>query len=159
MNMSKSYIIYDSKFGNTKKIAEAIGEGLGNNTEIKNVDENPEINFDSLDLLVIGSPTHGGQASEKIKNFLQNLPQNSLTNTKVATFDTRMSAKDQNFWLRTLMKIIGFAGPKILKKLESVGGQKIAEPEGFLVKGKQGPTLENELERALKWGKKIKQNQ
>lgn len=149
-------IIYDSKFGNTKKIAEAIGKGLGNNTEIKNVDKNPEIDFEKLDLLIVGSPTHGGQASEKIKQFLEELPKNSLTNTKIATFDTRMPPKDQNFWLRTLMKIIGFAAPKILKKLESAGGQKIAEPEGFLVKDKEGPTLENEIERAEEWGISIK---
>jgi flavodoxin len=152
-----SLIIYSSQFGNTEKIAKAIGEGLTQYGEVKvmQVAQATAIEWGSVDVLIVGSPTQGGRATKDIQDFLNNIPAGALKNKKVAAFDTRFAKKDHNFALQMLMKVIDYAAGKIAKILESKGGTLAASPEGFIVMGKEGPLFEGELERAEKWGKII----
>lgn len=53
----KSMVVYDSVFGNTEQIAQAIGNVLGpRDVRVSNV--NPE-QLTGLKLLIVGSPTQG----------------------------------------------------------------------------------------------------
>jgi hypothetical protein len=61
----------------------------------------------------------------------------------VAVFDTRLRAR----WV----KVFGYAADRIAEKVKLLGADLIAEPEGFIVKGKKGPLAEGELERAAAW--------
>ena len=68
----KILILYDSKFGNTKRVAETIQTTLqAANHDVKIVFA-PEVTKDpaeegTVDLLLVASPTHHGSASEPIK--------------------------------------------------------------------------------------------
>jgi hypothetical protein len=83
------------------------------------------------------------------------IPAAALSGKKVAAFDTRFLAKEQNFGLRILMKTIGYAAPRILKILVAKGGEVASSPEGFIVQGKKGALKDGERERATLWGKNL----
>ena len=132
----KALVIYDSTYGNTEKIARAIGEAIGGQVYLVS-EVNPAI-LNGFDSLFIGSPTHGGWFTEGIRDLLIASP--ALEGVSVAVFDTR-----------TKKSLFGFAAPRIARSLEKNGGKLAAPPEGFIVLGTQGPLLDGELERAAKW--------
>lgn len=159
-------VLYDSQFGNTEKIAQAIGRGISakggpafggsGDVEVKKSADIGTVDWSTLKLLVVGSPTQGGRPTATLQKVFATIPANGLTQVKVAAFDTRFKAKDQNFALRLLVKTIGYAAEKLAKILESKGGTLAAPPEGFFVTGKEGPLLDGELERAEKWGRSLR---
>jgi len=143
----KVLIVYESQFGNTEKIAKAIGNAITGETQvIRPSDANP-LELESNDLIVVGSPTQGGRPVKAVREFLRRIPADALTNTGVASFDTRFRT-----WL---VKIFGFAAGKIAGKLKAKGGKLVAPPEGFFVDGTKGPLGEGELERAAAWARQI----
>jgi flavodoxin len=148
-------LIYDSMFGNTEKIALAVAEGMGPDTKtVRATDLNPDDLVD-LDVLVIGSPVHGGRASENMLRFFETLKKDSLKDVKVAAFDTRFEKNTHGLGLKMVMNMIGFAAGKILNTLENKGAKHILDPEGFFVMDKEGPLKEGEIDRAKLWGKSI----
>lgn len=140
-------VIYDSQFGNTAKIAQAIAQSLKAKAIL--VSDVQQTDVEKADLLIVGSPTQGGRPTAVLQSFIDQLP--SLKNVKVAAFDTRFEEATQNFALKTLMKTIGYAAPKIAKSLAAKGGTLMAEPAGFIVTGKEGSLAEGELTRAKRW--------
>jgi len=154
----KALIIYDSKFGNTEKIARAIGEAITPLGKVKVVqagDANPS-ELSSIDFLIVGSPTHAGRATRATKEFLKKIPANALENVGVAAFDTRFSAEDKGIGVRILLRVLGYAAGRMANRLEHKGGHLAAEPEGFIVEDSEGPLKKGELEQAAIWAKKIK---
>lgn len=151
----KSLVIFDSTYGNTKDIAKAIGQGISSDVEVLNIDRASITNLRDLDLLVIGSPTHGGMPTEKLIHFIDNLPKDLLKDVKIAAFDTRFETDTHGMGLRILMNVIRFAADKTAKKLIRIGGVQIIQPEGFIVEDKKGPLKNGELERAKKWGSQL----
>lgn len=144
----KALIIYDSTYGNTEKIARAIGEAIGGDARVVRARGANLSDKESWDLLVVGSPTLGGRASPDIQGFLDRLPDSVLKGMKVAAFDTRFSTR----WVG----IFGYAAGKIASKLKEKGGNLVLPPEGFFVKGKEGPLKDGEMERAAGWAKGIR---
>jgi len=139
----KTLIVYDSQYGNTEKIAQSIGEAIGSQmVRVGYVSPTELIKFD---LLIVGSPTHGGWYTPGVKGLLEALP--LLENLKVAAFDTRTVS----IWNRLLP--FGYAAPRIARKLEENGGPILAPPEGFVVLGIEGPLKDGELERAAGWAR------
>jgi flavodoxin len=151
----KTRIIYDSGFGNTEKVAQAIGKGL-KAAQIVKASEATISNIKGLDLLIVGSPTYGGRPTQALQNFLNQIPAGALQGVSVAAFDTRFQPEKQKKALQLLMKVIGFAAPKIAESLKKKGGELLAPPEGFIVLGKEGPLAEGEQERAAKWADSLK---
>lgn len=149
-----SLLIYDSRFGNTEKIARAIGQALGNETKIVRPDETNAAELMSTELLVVGSPTQGGRPTQPIQNLLNSLPADGLKNTKAAAFDTGIPTVGQKWFMRTLVKTFGYASGRIADALKSKGANIVAA-ETFFVLGKEGPLKDGELERATAWAKKI----
>jgi flavodoxin I len=131
-------IVYDSTYGNTEKIAQALGEAIGG--QVLRVTEVNTTDLKGFDLLIVGSPTHGGFPSEGIHSLLK--APLALKGVNVAAFDTR-----------TRTTIFGYAAPKIARSLEKNGGNLVAPPEGFFVLGMHGPLKDGELERASGWAK------
>ena len=118
----KAYIIYDSMYGNTEKIAQAIGEGLTGEVNVVCIGEANLSELKTCDLLVFGSPVHGGRATPELDTFIKQLPANFLEGISVTAFDTRFEAEDQGAGLRLLMSVIRYAAPRIAKTLEKKGG-------------------------------------
>ena len=143
----KALIVYDSVYGNTEKIARAIAEAITPSGEVKvlGVDEASPSELASIDLLVVGSPTHGGRPTPAVQGLINKVPK--LQGINVAAFDTRSQAK--------LARVFGNAAGRIARNLKGKGGVLIAPPEGFFVTGTKGPLKEGELERAAGWAKAI----
>jgi flavodoxin I len=143
----KALIIYDSVYGNTEKIARAIAEAITPSNEVKVVgagEANPS-ELASIDLLIIGSPTHAGRPTPAVQDLLNKIPKLSLQGINVAAFDTRIPTK--------LVRLFGYAAGRIANNLKKKSGTLIASPVGFFVTGSKGPLKEGELERAAGWAK------
>jgi len=149
----KAFIIYDSVYGNTEKIAKSIGDGLTGDVKVVRVGDVKASEVQTVDLLIVGSPVHGGRATPAIDAFLQQLPPHSLEGKKVAAFDTRFEAQEQGVGLRLLMSVMRYAAERLAKDLTKKGGRLVAEPAGFIVENKEGPLKQGELERASMWAK------
>ncbi|RLC29629.1 MAG: hypothetical protein DRH32_07045 [Deltaproteobacteria bacterium] len=67
----KSIVVYDSWSGNTRVIAEEIAGVL--NCPVVSVDDVYECVMSDYDLIVVGSPVHGGMPTSKIDDFLAGL--------------------------------------------------------------------------------------
>jgi flavodoxin I len=145
----KALIVYDSVYGNTEKIARAIAEAITPSGEVKVLgagEANPS-ELESTDLLIVGSPTHGGRPTPAVQEFLNKVTKPALQGINVAAFDTRIQTK--------LVGVFGYAAGRIANNLKKKGGTLIASPEGFFVTGSKGPLKEGELERAAAWAKGI----
>jgi flavodoxin len=152
----KSLVLYDSYFGNTEKVAQKIHSSLGENATIKKAENFEQKDLEGINLLIVGSPTRGFNYSERMKPILGKIPENSLEEIKIASFDTRIDEQTvKPRILKFLMSAFGYAAEKIQKTLEKKGGEKIIEPMGFVVKDSEGPLKENELEKAGIWARKI----
>lgn len=152
----KIIVLFDSLYGNTQAVAEAIGKALGPDAMVANVKDAAAAIPRDAELVIIGSPTHGGRPSKGAKAFLDNLPPESLKGVRAAAFDTHNSVEDQGFFVKMLVGFLGTAAKHILEDLEKRGAIAAAAPEGFLVQGKEGPLEEGELERAAAWAGEIK---
>jgi flavodoxin len=154
----KALILFDSYFGNTEKIAQAIGAALLDKAEVQVLRFNavtPE-QLKGLDLLVVGSPTRGFRPSEATQAFFTALPANSLTGVKAAAFDTRIDpAGVTSKMLKFLVKSFGYADKALVAALEKKGAGMVSIPQGFIVKASEGPLKEGELERAAAWAKTL----
>ncbi len=145
----KTLIVYDSVYGNTEKIARAIAAALTPSGEVK-VLRPGELNpseLQSVDLLIVGSPTQGGRPTPATQDFLNKVSEPAIKGINVAAFDTRFSTK--------LVGIFGYAAGKIADSLKRKGGTLILSPEPFFVKSRQGPLKDGELERAAGWAKRL----
>jgi flavodoxin len=158
----KTLILYDSVYGNTEKIALAIGDALGTQEDvsiIKVSDAKPD-QFAGLDLLIVGAPTQRFRTTPAMSDLLKMIPQNSLKGVKVAAFDTRLSMDEIKkipilaFFVR-LFGVNAYAARPIANRLKKKGGKLVGSPEGFFVQGMEGPLVEGELDRAVNWARQI----
>lgn len=151
--MNRALVVFDSAYGNTAKVAQAVGAALAERyeTRVESLSDVTASDLSGTNLLVVGSPTQGGRPTKNIQDFIDQLPAKSLQGVGVAAFDTRFALNEHGLGLRLLMKVIGFAAERIAATLESKGGKRVAAPEGFIVEDKEGPLKVGELERAAAW--------
>ena len=156
-------VVYESVYGNTRAIAEAIAEGLGGAAvvPVSKADAEPH-----AELIVVGGPTHmHGLTSARTRHvaveaahedgehvepeatdepglrpWLRELP--SVHGVRAATFDTRL---DKAPWFT------GLASRGIARRLRH-HGYEIMASESFLVADTEGPLADGELDRARAWG-------
>ena len=138
----KILVVYDTKFGNTERIARSIASGFGpaNHVTIESISGTEELD-PKVDLIVIGGPTQAHGASQAMKSFLARLPE--MPGTKFATFDTRY---DRARWLT------GAASGVIADGLKRHGCMPVAPGESFFIEHSEGPLLPGEEDRAASWG-------
>ena len=141
----KLLVIYFSKFGNTRKIAEAVAAKLepAGSVRLVNLNQLGITDFESIDLVVMGSPTYRMNLPEQVRSTFESLPKRMLRKTPVAVFDTSYK---MSRWLAPFT-----ASPKLARKLRKIGGKCIVPVETFHVEGKEGPLYQGELERATVW--------
>jgi len=147
----KTLVVYESINGNTEKIAKAIGEAIKEDVRVLSVGAVCSSDLNSIDLLIVGSPTYGGRPTPGMLDFLKHtVPTSSLKDISVAAFDTRLTAN----WV----KMFGFASEKIANSLKANGGTPVLSPQGFYVTGTKGPLKEGEPEHATSWAKEVVKN-
>lgn len=142
LNDMKTLVIYDSAFGNTQAMAEAMAKAL--KAEISHVNNVKPETLPKYELLIFGSPIQGWQPLPGMATLLASIPKGFLNGTKAAAFDTRVS-----------LFIHGDAVQKMAEALRAAGANVVAT-EFFYVKGSKGPFKKGEMERAVAWVNKIK---
>lgn len=148
--MKRAIVVYESIYGNTKKIAESIAEGMKQSGNIEcEVMKTGEIHHtDDLaayDIIIIGCPNHNQEPARNMLKFLDRVAIVGLKGKTGAAFDTYTGGNK------------GVA----LKKLEAVIQDKVPGlslvVEGFsaLVDDRKGPLAKNETARALDFGSRL----
>jgi flavodoxin len=145
----KSIVIYDTVYGNTEIIARTISENIQGASTLARVGDAKIPDLSSVELVIIGSPTQGGRPFASIRDFLAAIPKGKLQGIGVAAFDTRTEVKGS--FLKLVVRLLGYAAPRILNELQSKGGRAVSLPQGFEVTGKEGPIIAGETERAASW--------
>ncbi|MBG0830105.1 flavodoxin family protein [Planomonospora sp. ID67723] len=159
----RALVVFESMFGNTQAVAEAIADGLATRMDVDLVEVGsaPAAVPDDVDLLVVGAPTHafgmsrpgtrrsaaqqapGGLVSkgEGLREWLAALGGHA-PDVAAAAFDTRV----KNPW------IPGSARHGAERRLRRQGFAILTGSQSFYVSGTPGPLLEGETERARYWG-------
>jgi flavorubredoxin len=148
-SLSRIMVVYESKYGNTKRVAETIVEGMqrvaGTKitlSEVKHLNVNTIVSYDAI---VIGGPTHFGGPTRGIKKLINNLSSFSLENKQFAVFDTYLGG-DFEKGMKKMEQIIG----------ENAPAMKMAVPGlSIKVKGMKGPIAEGELPKCKEFGAKL----
>lgn len=161
--MKNALVVYESMFGGTRQVAEAVADGLRRSTHctVVEVGAAPTAVGSDVDLLVIGAPTHAfGLSTPSTRREAQNETSTPVISgglavrewlaalavlspqTTTAAFDTHVKQR----W------VPGSAAHRIAHALADKGLAQAQEPVSFRVKGKTGPLLDGELVRAHDWG-------
>jgi hypothetical protein len=162
----RAIVVYESIFGNTREVAEAVADGLRSRFHVMLTEVGAGLRcLAGVDLLVIGGPIHAwtmsraitrkgarDQAKEAdiepvsadigVREFLREIP--AATGIAAATFDTALR---KSGWLPT-----GSTAKPLAKRLERRGYRLLVPPEHFYVRDIRGPLDDGELERARSWG-------
>ena len=148
--MVKVFVVYDTKYGNTKLVAEKIVEGMkeveGIETAISDVEEVNLENVADYDAILIGSPNHIGGPVRVIKKLIDKLGKLDLKTKWVAVFDTNLGGNQLEKAVKIMEKRIS----------EKVPGLKLIVP-GLSIKvgGMKGPIVDGELPKCKDFGKKM----
>ncbi|WP_086664228.1 flavodoxin family protein [Lentzea kentuckyensis] len=163
--MKHALVVYESMFGNTKEIAEAVAEGLraAMTVEVVEVGSAPVVLSDEVGLLVVGGPTHAfsmsrpstradaatkgadknAAAAGGLREWVEQVGKGAAR-PSVAAFDTKVK--------RPMLP--GSAARAAIKLLRRAQFPVLTEAENFYVDGTAGPLIEGEPDRARNWGAK-----
>ena len=164
----KAVVVYESMYGNTHVVADAIGRGLAASGEVVVVPvaEAAPALVGEADLVVVGGPTHAHGMSRP------NTRQAAVDQAKANPIDPAASGPGVREWLETMPPIAasaaafdtragvapalltGRASKGIAKQLHQHGFGQVVEPESFLV-DKDNHLEPGEEERAVEWGARL----
>lgn len=144
----KTLVVYDSKFGNTRMLAEAIGRKLAlfGSSRVMAVRDVVQDDVRAVDLLVIGGPTQAHGMSPAMRKFIHALDVSPTAPVWTAAFDTR---------LRMAALITGSAAKGIAGALVHAGVKLIVPAESFFVTRGEAHLEPGELERAATWAAEL----
>jgi hypothetical protein len=162
----RALVIYESMFGNTQRVAEAIGRGLAAkvSVDVMEVGHAPLHLGDDVDLVVVGGPTHAfGLSSERTRRSASEQAPTGIVSTgpgvrewveclaahggrlAVAAFDTHVDKT----W------VPGAASRTLDKRMRAMGLFVLEAPTSFYVHDTTGPLVGGELERAELLGRRL----
>lgn len=162
----RALVIYESMFGNTQRVAKAIGRGLAArvSVDVVEVGHAPQRVDDDVDLVVVGGPTHAfGLSSERTRRSAAEQAPTGIVSTgpgvrewvaclaanrgsvAVAAFDTHIDKT----W------VPGAASKKLDKMMRGMGLFVLEAPTSFYVHDTTGPLLGGEAERAELLGRRL----
>ena len=90
LKLSKAIVIYNSRGGNTRKVANSIAEGLGT----KAISYEDITDLSAYELLVVGTWVTGGRTSKDGKQYLTELSSEQLKDKKIVLFITAGGASN-----------------------------------------------------------------
>lgn len=143
-------VIFDTSYGNTKKIAETIAETLkesGIEVDAFYVKDIKKLSAKDYNFLVLGSPTKFGTMSFTVKGFLGKVKNKEWMNKSFAAFDTENP--------ENIERKEGSAAEKIAEKLREKQMNQLLPVLKAVVLGWKGPLQESEIERAKEYAREI----
>jgi flavodoxin len=161
----RALVVFESMFGNTRTVADAIAEGLGTALEVRlvNVADAPTEVPADVDLVVVGGPTHAlGMSRPSTRKSAADEAVTTVTPvatgmrewldamtappaTAGATFDTRVKVRG----------LPGSAARRAQRRLRRKGVALLAPAATFWVEGTPGPLRDGERDRAVQWGEHL----
>ncbi|EYR64341.1 flavodoxin [Actinotalea ferrariae CF5-4] len=165
-------VVYESMFGSTRAIAEAVGAGLAEVDVPARVVEVGELDAERADhglpedvtLLVVGGPTHAFSMSRDTTraDAAKEVPGGHVISERtgvrewidrlrlpgrmpVATFDTKVAKP----------ALPGSAARAAAKRLRAIGAREVLPPHSFKVHGKADGLVDGELDAARAWGREL----
>jgi Flavodoxin domain len=168
----RAVIVYESMFGATKKVAEAIAEGLADGAEVSVVPVTSAgaHTLDGADLVVVAGPTHthgmSRPGTRKMAGKRAGKPERGGVGTgrgqrpgsaRMARVARPAGGRRRRFRYPAagIPAFTGRASKSIGRHLARHGARIAAPPESFLVEGLTGALAEGELERARAWGQRL----
>ena len=156
-------VVYESLWGNTRAVAEAVAAGLGNGAAVASTASAATERVSQVDLLVAGAPILAFHLpTDPVRHSIESNPRD-------AAHHPDLSHPSMKAWLETvpagprfgasyetrLKRTLGSSAKSIAQSLESRGYRMLARPERFIVTGRYGPLLDGELEHARAWGEEL----
>ncbi len=155
----QAIVVYESVWGNTASVANAIAEGIGGDTRAYATDAVPADLLARTDLIVAGSPVFAFDLpGERVRR--------RILETETDGPPPDLSHPSLRSWLEALPPGTGLAAafetriwwsPRgatgtIERKLERAGYRRLMKAERFVVADRYGPLRDGELARARAWG-------
>nr|MDO8133842.1 flavodoxin domain-containing protein [Candidatus Njordarchaeum guaymaensis] len=146
-------VAFDTKYGNTKRVAEAIAEGLKTAREIKatvlNIKDVDAKTIPTFDAFLVGSPAHFGGPTGTAKGFIERMGKLKLEGKCIAVFDTYITNPRGSDFEKAVRKL----EEHIRKKAPSL---TIVSPGlSIRVSGMKGPIADGELPKCQEFGKRF----
>nr|WP_297429743.1 flavodoxin family protein [uncultured Actinotalea sp.] len=165
-------VVYESMYGSTRAVAEAVGAGLVEAEVPARVVEVGELAAEQsgnglpedVTLLVVGGPTHAFSMSRETTraDAAKEAPGGHVISERtgvrewidhlhlpgrlpVATFDTKVAKP----------ALPGSAARAAAKRLRAMGGHEVVPPHSFKVNGKADGLVDGELDAARAWGREL----
>lgn len=164
-------VVYESVFGATRQIAQAIAEGLTVSvpTELVNVHDVTGSTLQGVDLLVVGAPNHGRRLPTPVSRAeAQKWPADPHRHVTLEPGSLESGMRE---WLEELMGVptrgaafatradinrflSGSVAARLGRELESLGATLLLPAEDFDVE-LAGPLVDGEVDRARAWGRAL----
>jgi hypothetical protein len=160
--VARALVVYESMFGNTAAVAEAVAGGLGSRLQVslREVGNAATAVPDDVDLVVVGGPTHAlGLSRHSTRKDAAEQADRPLVSTGLGVREWLDAAAPQGMTCRAAAfdtrcakpRLPGSAARAAVRRLRRAGFQPTAAPASFYVTGTKGPLVEGELERARRW--------
>jgi hypothetical protein len=162
----QALVVYESMFGDSQAIAEAVAAGLSGEMAVNVVEVGaaPAAVDRDVNLLVVGGPTHAFGMSRPATR------EDALTKSA----DTGVVSKGDGLreWLDAVRieldvpavafdtrinkpRVPGSAAHAAQRRLRHIGCRTVAPAESFYVHGTKGPLVDGEVDRAQQWGRQL----
>lgn len=160
----RAMVVFESMFGNTRRIADAVAVGLRTHMDVDVVEVGvAPVAVDDVDLLVVGAPTHAfGLSRPQTRADAANHTDGDVVSARIglrewlaavrprrgldaATFDTRANRP----------RLPGSAAAGAAKRLRRLGARMVTQPASFYVSDMTGPLLDTEVQRAEEWADRL----
>ena len=171
----RALVLYESLFGNTAAVADAVAEGIRAArpeavVDCRRVDD--QVEPDQFDLVVLGAPTHfwgltgalsramesqyerrlRGGAGLEVAAAARRAVETTGMRARLATLPPGRGRAAAAFDTCMTRPLTGGARRAMARNLERAGYRLLSEPESFLVEAVAGPPAAGEVQRARAWG-------
>lgn len=157
----RALVVYESMFGNTRDVAQAIAEGVATSVpvDVREVGQAPPLGELEVDLVLVGAPTHafslsrpssrkdaGARTGHAVisasRGVREWLAETARADLRFVTFETHIRRPN----------LPGSAARAAAHRLRRLGCTALERPTIFYVEDVDGPLSPGELERATAWG-------